>query len=93
MEERKRRTFKDEGSGPPTTGDWTRFDITASLRALRSYNPAVIIRELRKLHLRWWHAGLVAMTTILKAAGLGAAILDKIPEMKPFFGVLDANLR
>ena len=36
-------------------------------------------QRLRKLHLRWWHAGVKPMTTILRAAGIPSEILDEIP--------------
>ena len=50
---RTRRTFTDQSVGTARLPDWTRFDIQVSLRNLRSWNPAVIRKEMRKLHLRW----------------------------------------
>ena len=63
---------------PRDPPDWTRFDIGVSLRNLRSFVPSVIQRELRKLHLRWWHASEGRMRTILKAVGLEEAKLNMI---------------
>ena len=58
--------------------DWTSFDVSRSLRKLRTGNPALIERELRKLHLRWWHATRAAMERVLGAAGIPNEILNKI---------------
>ena len=56
--------------------DWTKFNIGASLQVLRKGSPAACLRELRKLHLRWWHANVNQMTNMLSAAGLPQSILD-----------------
>ena len=69
----------DASTTTPTAPDWTRFDITTSMRALRSGTPAQIERELRKLHLRWWHASTTEMTNILRAAGIATTTLERIP--------------
>ena len=71
---------RDAGVGEHAS-DRTRFDISASLRALRRGTPGTALRELRKLHLRWWHASSTAMTNTLKAAGLPPRILDEIPKV------------
>ena len=76
--QRVRRTYHDQGAGHARLPDWTRFDIQISLRNLRSWNPAVIRKELRKLHLRWWHAKEPKMRELLQAAGLDKARLDFI---------------
>ena len=75
--------FKNASTGPaPTrTDDWTRFDVTTSLRHLRSKDPNVVIRELRKLHLRWWHATPTNMHNILHAAGVTNSVLELIPNI------------
>ena len=46
----------ERATGPEVLPDWTRFNIQHSLKALRSSDPKVIIKELRKLHLSWLHA-------------------------------------
>ena len=77
-EQRVRRTYADTGTGVTRLPDWSRFNVQISLRNLRSYNPAVIQRELRKLHLRWWHAKEPKMRTLLAAAGLDEVRLAMI---------------
>ena len=78
---RTRRTFQDAGAGTEAPGDWTRFDVSRSLRALQVGSLQVKQRELRKLHLRWWHASKKAMKRVLSAAGLSAQILALIPDV------------
>ena len=81
QEPRERRTYASTGTGPARLPDWTRFNIQVSLRNLRSYNPTVVQRELRKLHLRWWHAREPKMRTILTAAGLDEVRLAMIKSI------------
>ena len=78
---RSRRSFQDAGSGPERAADWTRYDISRSLRVLRTGSENAIMVELRKLHLRLWHAGRQSMTAILRSAGLGAKVLDCVPKV------------
>ena len=59
--------------------DWTAFDITHSMRALRNGSDAQVRLELRKLHIRWWHAGRGQMAKILDAAGVPQSVLRLIP--------------
>lgn len=42
------------------------FDIQISLKNLRSWNPAVVQKELRKLRLRWWHLSASKIKEILR---------------------------
>ena len=60
----------------PKPSDWTAFDIGASLQVLRHGSPTACIKEVRTLHLRWWHANVTQMVTTLRAAGLPQSILD-----------------
>ena len=76
--QRIRRTYKDQSIGTATLPDWTRFNIQLSLKRLRSWEPSVIQKELRKLHLRWWHASEPKMRQILSAVGIDNARLDMI---------------
>ena len=69
---------KDIQTGMPTFPDWTRFDIGTTMKALRSYNPVVVRKCLKKLHLRWWHAGADRMRKILHAAGIDEVRLSFI---------------
>ena len=58
--------------------DWNSFDLGRALRALRSSNVPTVVRQLRILHLRWWHAKSERMHSILEAAGLPKEVLDLI---------------
>ena len=58
--------------------DWTIFDISRSLRILRVGTIEHVEREVRKLHLRSWHATRKDMEETLKAAGMLSKILDRI---------------
>ena len=58
--------------------DWSSSDISTSLRTLRHGTPAQVLREVRKLHLRWWHARRAWMEAISKAAGLPQSSVDLV---------------
>ena len=73
-----KRTWASTGSGASRLPDWTRFNIQISLRNLKSFEPAVVQKEMRKLHLRWWHAKEPKMRQILSAAGIDEARLGFI---------------
>ena len=79
-EYRDRIKHKDEGSGEHPN-DWTRFQMAHNLQALRTGHEPTLIRTLRKLHLRWWHAGVTSMTNLLKHAGLGENVIKLIPDI------------
>ena len=57
---------------PVNPVDWSSWDLGRNLRALRSGNVGVATRALRQLHLRWWHASTLKMTSLLRSAGLPA---------------------
>ena len=78
---RERTTYREAEAGQETSPEWTRVDIAVSLRNLRSFVPSVIQKELRKLHLRWWHASEGRMRTILKTVGLDEAKLNMIKPL------------
>ena len=80
-QQRVRRTYEEQATGPPNPSDWVSFDVGNTLRAIRSGNVTARRRLLRKLHLRWWHANLKSMTTILGRAGLPREILDLVPDI------------
>ena len=48
---RNRRVFREAGVGHEVPSDWTRFDISRSMRVLRDGNERAIRTELRKLPL------------------------------------------
>ena len=64
-----------------TNEDWTSFDVHKSRRLLKTGDAAQQRQELRKLHLRWWHATRKQMETELKVAGAGQDILGMIPSI------------
>ena len=71
----------DRGAACPA--DWRDFNMKDSVRCL---NPAKasdvqIALELRKLHLRWWHANRTSMEKILKAAGVKPSIVSLLPRI------------
>ena len=63
-------------SSDPRDTDWTKWSIGASLQVLRQGSEAATLRELRRLHLRWWHASATQMRNHLAAAGLPQSILN-----------------
>ncbi len=77
--ERSSRTWQSTGEASATRlPDWTRFNVQVSLRNLRSYEPSVVQKEMRKLHLRWWHASEPKMRLVLQSAGVDEARLAMI---------------
>eukprot|EP00435_Cladocopium_sp_Y103_P067560 s366_g30.t1 len=67
---------------PPKDGlpIWTKHDLGFALQQLRSIREGVVRRTLRKLHLRWYHAGSKKMQVLLEAAGVHPQILAMIPS-------------
>ena len=59
--------------------DWTRCKVDDALHVLKSHRQGTIRRQLRLLHLRWYHAGIARMTNILRAAGISERVLKMIP--------------
>ena len=79
---RHRRKFAEANEGTENRSDWSRFEIGSVLRTLKlAQNRATIQRELRKLHLRWWHAPKTSMTRVLAAAGLPNDVLELVPDI------------
>ena len=76
-----RRKWTDTGTGPEKPRDWTRFDIGSSLAVLRRGSNAACIRELRKLHLRWWHLPVTPFANVLRQAGVAQRIIDMIKDI------------
>eukprot|EP00959_Pyramimonas_sp_CCMP1952_P002118 43605-Pyramimonas_sp.AAC.1 len=62
----------------PRLPGWAKFDIQISLHDLRSLDPSVAARELRKLHLRWFHAKEPTMRLLLTKAGLDNVRLNPV---------------
>ena len=59
--------------------DWTRYNVEDALQILKSHRPGAIRKQLRLLHIRWYHAGITRMTNILRAAGIREEVLKMIP--------------
>ena len=78
---REERRPHDAQVGTPHASDWSRFDIGRSLRVLRVGNDRAVTTELRKLHLRFWHASREAMTQILKHAGVSNRVIELVPQI------------
>ena len=77
---RSQPTIAERSAGDGSS-DWTSFDITTSLRILRTGTEVQRKNELRKLHIRWWHAPRASMEKILRAAGLPTQVLSMIPQV------------
>ena len=73
------REFADGTDDSPS--DWTRFSVDRSLRVLKAGSEEQRRKELRKLHLRWWHAPRKPMENILKAGGVDEHTISWIPEI------------
>ena len=76
-----RRPKKVDTAVGVNPNDWTSFDVTKSLRMLRTGDEAAVARELRKLHLRWWHAQVKPMQTIFEHAGLPQRVIDEVSKV------------
>ena len=63
---------------PVLDDEWTKFDLQRALRDLHFGSPAQRRRLIRKLHLRWWHAGATTMLKLLRAAGSPKEVLELI---------------
>ena len=70
QEQKPPSSAEAEEVGEENPPDWTRFDIKVSLKNLCSNNMNVVRTELRKLHLRWWHASEPKMHHVLRNVGI-----------------------
>jgi hypothetical protein len=75
---RKRKTWKDTGSGPEHPADWSGFDVGRVVRSLIKNTEAARRRILRKLHVRWWHSSAATMKRLLTQAGVPGESCDLI---------------
>ena len=64
----------DAAAAPEGEG-WSRFDVGRALQELRSHRPGVVRRALRRLHLRWLHAPVARMESLLQAAGIPREVI------------------
>ena len=77
----RRVVAREDAAVGERPSDWTRFEIGHNLRSLRPNHEPTIIRTLRKLHLRWWRAGLSNAQQILRQRGLGDDVISYIPDI------------
>ncbi len=59
-----------EDGEPIPVSEWTTWDLGRAHRALRTGDPALQTRALRRLHVKWWHASAKRMLATLQAAGV-----------------------
>ena len=76
-----RKQWHDAGTGPGNTVDWTGFDLRRVLQVFRSADLQTCKLNLRKLHLRWWHAQAAPMQNLLSRAGVRKEVIDLIPDI------------
>ena len=61
--------------------DWRAFDVSKALQALRSSDAQVRRKAIKRLHIRWWHAGVSDLQRILRAAGAPPAAIADTPAV------------
>ena len=61
--------------------DWSSWDLGKALRQLGGTNNSHIVRTLRQLHLRWWHAPAARMLALLTSAGLPQTVLSLVKSV------------
>ena len=71
----------DDGASSEVVPVWTKHDLGFALQQLRSIREGIVRRTLRKLHIRWFHASLKRMHTLLQAAGVSPRVLSLIPSV------------
>ena len=69
-----------ETEEPPLV-DWSSFDMGRCLRALRSDDPAIIVRALKRLHLRLWRCSASRLSALLKAAGVSQQAIARVEDV------------
>ena len=77
---RRRRPVNQSTQAGQETG-WSRFDLGRSAQLLNSLNPGTVNRELRRLHLRWYHAPAKQMHNTLKLLGVRQSTLKMINQI------------
>ena len=63
MKERRKKADAETQAGGEL--DWSKYKIDDALQILRSHRPGAIRKQLRLLHIRWYHASADRMTHIL----------------------------
>ena len=77
IREQKRKADAETQAGGSL--DWSKYKIDEALQILQSHRTGAIRKQLRLLHIRWYHAGITRMTNILRAAGIREEVLKMIP--------------
>jgi hypothetical protein len=72
---------EEEDDGPTPIPDWSSFDLGRCLRALKSERTSIIVRALKRLHIRWYHCSSARMQALLQAAGVPKEALNLIPSV------------
>jgi hypothetical protein len=70
-----------DADAPYQQPELSNFDLGRCLRALRSEDPALQARALKRLHIRWWHCTTGRMQNLLKSAGVSKSAIDQIPSI------------
>eukprot|EP00971_Amphidinium_carterae_P331793 6465576-Amphidinium_carterae.1 len=81
---RDRRTHREVEIQAAPDGDsrWPHLDVNQALRMLQHpTDKGVILRTLRRLHVKWFHASADQMHRVLKAAGIPRQVLRDIPQI------------
>ena len=78
---RDRRGARTVATQADTGPEWTQWDMGRALQALRSANPGVVQRTLRKLHVRLWHAPAQRLRDLLSAAGLPNSVVNAAQDV------------
>eukprot|EP00971_Amphidinium_carterae_P154321 3060349-Amphidinium_carterae.1 len=81
---RDRRVHHDVEVQAMPDGDarWPHLDVNQALRMLQHpTDKGVILRTLRRLHVKWFHASADQMHRVLKAAGIPSQVLRNIPQI------------
>ena len=66
---------------PDIRPDWSSFDLGTALRALKSEDPQIQIRALRRLHTRWFHCSSKRMQEMLIAAGVNPTVAQRSKDV------------
>ena len=57
---------EEEDDGPMPIPDWSSFDLGRCLHALKSEKTSIIVRALKRLHIRWYHCSSARMQALLQ---------------------------
>ena len=78
---RRNRAVEAAGVQAGEGADWNDWSISRAMRLLRSPNQSIVMRTIRKLHVRLWHASSARLEDLLTMAGAPQAAIDKIKQI------------